>query len=143
MLGAYLGALVGGFVPAAVQLTLLAVFMLAAELAVMGAATALGYQFAPSYQTPQFADPAFFSQFGPLSQVFEFLQTIFMGGWLAPLFVVIGSSLVGGLVSLVLVALRHKEWQSRIPYGPYIAIAALIWICAGQEIVGWYYNWLR
>ncbi|NQU09232.1 prepilin peptidase [bacterium] len=67
----------------------------------------------------------------------------FVGGWLAPLFVVIGSSLVGGLVSLVLVALRHKEWQSRIPYGPYIAIAALIWIYSGPEIVGWYFNWLR
>ena len=37
---------------------------------------------------------------------------------------------------------RRKEWQSRIPYGPYIALAAVIWILGGEGLWQAYVHWL-
>ena len=59
-------------------------------------------------------------------------------GWQAVLFSVIVSSFIGALVGATLVALRKRDLSSRLPYGPYIAMAAAIWIFAGPPIVGWY-----
>jgi leader peptidase (prepilin peptidase)/N-methyltransferase len=64
-------------------------------------------------------------------------------GWQAVLFTVLVSSLLGSVVGLVLVLIGGREWQSRIPYGPYIALAAVIWILWGH---GWwelYWRWLQ
>ena len=54
-------------------------------------------------------------------------------GWQAVLFTIIGSSLVGSVVGISLVVGRCKRMQSRIPYGPYLALAALLWIFWGQH----------
>jgi leader peptidase (prepilin peptidase)/N-methyltransferase len=35
----------------------------------------------------------------------------------------------------MLIALRRREWSSRMPYGPYIALAAAIWIFFGKKII--------
>jgi leader peptidase (prepilin peptidase)/N-methyltransferase len=59
-------------------------------------------------------------------------------GWQATLFTIFVSSLVGGIAGLVLVLASKKGWQSRIPYGPYIALGALIWMFCGKELVNWY-----
>ncbi len=64
-------------------------------------------------------------------------------GWQAALFSVFASSMVGGLVSVVLIAGRKKDWQSRIPYGPYIAFGAAIWVFYGQNLVEWYLNLIK
>ena len=56
----------------------------------------------------------------------------FLGLW-AVAFVVFASSMAGGVVSLVLILARRKDWRSRIPYGPYIALGAVIWIFYGRE----------
>lgn len=61
-------------------------------------------------------------------------------GWQGALFSVFASSIVGGIVSIVLILARKRDWQSRIPYGPYIALGAGIWIFYGQELVDWYGN---
>jgi leader peptidase (prepilin peptidase)/N-methyltransferase len=34
---------------------------------------------------------------------------------------------------VTLIALRRREWSSRMPYGPYIALAAAIWIFGGKR----------
>jgi leader peptidase (prepilin peptidase) / N-methyltransferase len=57
-------------------------------------------------------------------------------GWRAVLFSLAASSLIGTLVVGSLIAMRRREWSTRLPYGPYIAVAALIWIFGG-------YTWLR
>ena len=64
-------------------------------------------------------------------------------GWQAALFSVFASSVAGGVVSMALILLRKRDWQSRIPYGPYIALGAGIWIFYGQELVDWYGNLLK
>lgn len=50
----------------------------------------------------------------------------------AVFFTILGSSLVGSVVGILLVVMGKKKMQSRIPYGPYLALAALIWIFWGQ-----------
>ncbi|HEY5042147.1 MAG TPA: A24 family peptidase, partial [Verrucomicrobiae bacterium] len=56
-------------------------------------------------------------------------------GWQGALFSLMASSLIGSVVGILLILLRKREWSSRLPYGPYIALAAVIWIFAGKKIV--------
>lgn len=55
-------------------------------------------------------------------------------GWRAILFTVMVSSLFGSIVGIALVISGRKKLQSRIPYGPYMALAALIWMFWGRAI---------
>jgi leader peptidase (prepilin peptidase)/N-methyltransferase len=56
-------------------------------------------------------------------------------GWQAVIFSLLVSSVIGSLVGVGLVAARRREWSARLPYGPYIALAAVIWIFAGKYFV--------
>ncbi len=56
-------------------------------------------------------------------------------GWEATLFVIFLSSAVGSLVSLALIVAGKKDFQSRIPYGPYIALAGVVWIFAQGRLL--------
>ncbi len=53
-------------------------------------------------------------------------------GWQAALFTLVLSSFFGTIVGLTLIACRNRGMRSRIPYGPYIALAALLWILWGS-----------
>jgi leader peptidase (prepilin peptidase) / N-methyltransferase len=63
-------------------------------------------------------------------------------GWQAVIFSLVVSSLIGSLVGLTLVVLRRRALSSRLPYGPYIAIAAALWVFAGPELVRGYQHLL-
>ena len=56
-------------------------------------------------------------------------------GWQGTLFSLMLSSVLGSIVGVTLILSRRREWSSRIPYGPYIALAALIWLFAGKSIL--------
>lgn len=56
-------------------------------------------------------------------------------GWQAVLFSLIVSSLIGSIVGVTMIVLGRRDWSSRLPYGPYIALAALIWMFAGQKLM--------
>jgi hypothetical protein len=44
------------------------------------------------------------------------------------------SSIIGAAAGVPLILMRRKrEWSSRMPYGPYIALAAAIWIFGGKK----------
>jgi leader peptidase (prepilin peptidase)/N-methyltransferase len=47
------------------------------------------------------------------------------------------SSLIGAVVGVTLIVMRRREWSSRMPYGPYIALAAAVWIFGGKKLVPW------
>jgi leader peptidase (prepilin peptidase)/N-methyltransferase len=44
------------------------------------------------------------------------------------------SSIIGSAVGIALIVMRKREWSSRLPYGPYIALAAAIWIFGGSHL---------
>ncbi len=56
-------------------------------------------------------------------------------GWPATLFSLMASSVIGAAVGVTLIVLKKHEWSSRLPYGPYIALAATVWLFAGQQIL--------
>jgi leader peptidase (prepilin peptidase)/N-methyltransferase len=61
-------------------------------------------------------------------------------GWQAVIFSLMASSMIGSLVGVTLILLRKREWSSRLPYGPYIALAAVIWIFGGARLVYWWFG---
>jgi leader peptidase (prepilin peptidase) / N-methyltransferase len=54
-------------------------------------------------------------------------------GWQGAVFSLMVSSMIGAAVGIVLILLRKREWSSRMPYGPYIAAAAVIWLFGGKK----------
>jgi len=63
-------------------------------------------------------------------------------GWRAVLFTIVVSSFTGSIVGIALVATAGRKLQSRIPYGPYIALAALLWMYWGPALWDLYINLL-
>jgi leader peptidase (prepilin peptidase)/N-methyltransferase len=63
-------------------------------------------------------------------------------GWQATIFSLVVSSMIGAFVGITLIVLRRQDWSSRLPYGPYIALAAMIWVFGGSGLLGWWLNWL-
>jgi leader peptidase (prepilin peptidase)/N-methyltransferase len=55
-------------------------------------------------------------------------------GWQGAVFSLMVSSLIGSVAGIVLIVARKREWSSRMPYGPYIALAAVLWIFGGKKI---------
>jgi leader peptidase (prepilin peptidase)/N-methyltransferase len=55
-------------------------------------------------------------------------------GWQAVFFSLMVSSIIGSVVGIALILFRKREWSSRLPYGPYIALAAAIWIFGGKHL---------
>jgi leader peptidase (prepilin peptidase)/N-methyltransferase len=58
-------------------------------------------------------------------------------GWQSVLFSLMVSSIIGSMVGTLLIVCGKKEWSSRLPYGPYIALAAVIWIFGGRAWIEW------
>jgi len=58
-------------------------------------------------------------------------------GWQGVGFALMVSSLVGSVIGVGLILAGRRAWSSRMPYGPYIAIAAAIWIFGGRQWWGW------
>jgi leader peptidase (prepilin peptidase)/N-methyltransferase len=56
-------------------------------------------------------------------------------GWQGVIFSLMISSMIGAVVGVTLIAMGRRRWSSRMPYGPYIALSAVIWVFAGKEIV--------
>ena len=61
-------------------------------------------------------------------------------GWKAVIFSLMLSSMIGSVVGVALIAFHKREWSSRLPYGPYIALASAIWLFGGKSLVGWWFG---
>lgn len=59
-------------------------------------------------------------------------------GWRAVLCSVFAGSFIGSAVGLITLVVGHRGWSARIPFGPYLALGALIWMFFGGQIVAWY-----
>lgn len=64
-------------------------------------------------------------------------------GWPSILFCIFLSSLLGSIVGVSLIVSGGAQMQSRIPFGPYIAASAVIWMFYGPQVFQWYVNLMR
>ena len=58
--------------------------------------------------------------------------------WQGVLFTILASSVIGTLFALIPRLLGKSEWSAKIPFGPYLAGGATIWIFWGAQIMDWY-----
>lgn len=73
----------------------------------------------------------------------KFLAAI--GAFLGPkaiFFIIFLSSLSGSLVGLLTIAIGKREWGLKLPYGPYLAFAALFWVFWGETLLQTYMIWI-
>jgi leader peptidase (prepilin peptidase)/N-methyltransferase len=59
-------------------------------------------------------------------------------GWRAVLFSIFAGSLLGSLIGLLTLILGKRVWSAKLPFGPYLAFGAIIWMFFGPDLVRWY-----
>jgi leader peptidase (prepilin peptidase)/N-methyltransferase len=59
-------------------------------------------------------------------------------GWKCVLFTILAASVIGTVFALVPRFLGKAEWSAKIPFGPYLAAGAMVWIFWGPGLVEWY-----
>lgn len=55
--------------------------------------------------------------------------------WVLPL-----SALIGSGLGLALIIWQRGAWGTRIPYGPFLGLAAILWLFGGSEIMAGYWH---
>ncbi len=60
-------------------------------------------------------------------------------GLRAVFFTILGGSVIGAVVGLTMILIGRREWSARIPFGPYLALAAVIWIFFGPQLLAAYW----
>ena len=63
-------------------------------------------------------------------------------GWKAVLFTIVAASALGSIVGIALLLLGRREASGRIPFGPYLAVGALLWLFTGPALIAWYWRTL-
>lgn len=53
-------------------------------------------------------------------------------------FIIFASSLVGTVAGLSIMAIQRKDRHLAIPFGPYLALGAVLYIFFGSQIIQWY-----
>ena len=61
-------------------------------------------------------------------------------GWKAILFIIFAASLVGSVIGISIMMAQKKDSTLAIPFGPYLASAAVLYIFYGKQIIFWYLN---
>jgi len=63
-------------------------------------------------------------------------------GWKAVLFSIAAASCIGSLVGILLTVTGQRDRSGRIPFGPYLALGAILWIFVGPALIDAYLNWI-
>lgn len=64
-------------------------------------------------------------------------------GWQGALFALFAGSVIGSVAGLAGLFLARDRAGVRLPFGPFLAAGALVWLLGGRELAGWYLGWLR
>jgi leader peptidase (prepilin peptidase) / N-methyltransferase len=59
-------------------------------------------------------------------------------GWKAVPFIIFASSLAGSLIGISIMLLQKKDSKLAIPFGPYLAFGAVLYIFCGKLLIRWY-----
>lgn len=61
-------------------------------------------------------------------------------GWQAVLFTILAASVIGTIFAVIHRITGKAEWGAKIPFGPYLALGAAIWVFYGPQFVDWYFS---
>ena len=61
-------------------------------------------------------------------------------GWRAVPFIIFAASLAGSAIGLTVMAIQKKDSKLAIPFGPFLAFGALLYIFYGRQIISWYFG---
>ncbi len=59
-------------------------------------------------------------------------------GWKAVPFIIFAASLIGSIVGISIMLLQKKDSKLAIPFGPYLAFGAVLYIFCGKPLIRWY-----
>ncbi len=59
-------------------------------------------------------------------------------GWQASIFILLVSSMLGSVIGIIIIVVTGKDSRFAIPFGPFLATAALIYFFFGEKIISWY-----
>jgi leader peptidase (prepilin peptidase)/N-methyltransferase len=59
-------------------------------------------------------------------------------GWKGILFTLFAASIIGSVVAVLMILVKRREWAARIPFGPYLALGAALWVFIGPAFLSWY-----
>lgn len=62
-------------------------------------------------------------------------------GWKGIFLVLFLSSLLGSVTGLLLMVLFRRGLKTVIPYGPFLAAGAILYLFYGEKIIAWYLGW--
>ena len=61
-------------------------------------------------------------------------------GWRGVFFSIFAGSVVGSIVGLITLLVGKRVWSAKLPFGPYLALGAIIWMFFGERFVQWYFQ---
>ena len=61
-------------------------------------------------------------------------------GWKSIPFIIFASSMVGSVVGISMMLFQKKDSKLAIPFGPYLAFGAVLYIFYGKPLIQWYLN---
>lgn len=61
-------------------------------------------------------------------------------GWKSVPFIIFSSSLIGSVVGVTMMLVQKKDSKLAIPFGPYLAFGAVLYIFYGRQLIHWYLN---
>jgi leader peptidase (prepilin peptidase)/N-methyltransferase len=64
-------------------------------------------------------------------------------GWEGVLFTIFMGSLAGTLFGIPWAFVQKKTMKAAIPFGPFLALGALIYVFWGTQLIDWYFGFLR
>lgn len=64
-------------------------------------------------------------------------------GWQAAFFCIAAGSIVGSVFGVVGLLVARDRSGVRLPFGPFLAIGALLWLFGGRDLVDWYFSLYR
>jgi leader peptidase (prepilin peptidase)/N-methyltransferase len=59
-------------------------------------------------------------------------------GWQSVILLLFVAFFLGAVAGAAALGIRGRDWDHRIPFGPFITVAALVAILWGQSVIGWY-----
>ena len=59
-------------------------------------------------------------------------------GWRSILFIIFSASLVGSVIGITTMLIQKKDAKLAIPFGPFLAFGAVLYLFYGRQIIVWY-----